>query len=152
MEIREAVNLDDAKYIAEIYRGEIDAEAERVFKDVSKELEELGGNRVVFIAFDADRPIGTVQLVLKRADNDPSLANGVTIAHIHHLRVVKDLQKTGLGRNIMDHAENYARQHGFQRLTLGVDDLNTNAIGFYEHLGYKIFKKTEGKTPTEKLF
>lgn len=161
MEIRQATSVEDAKIVAEIYRNEVGKfgdsvesktmEADRVLKAVSKEFEELGENRVVFLGFENNEPIATVQLLLKRADNDPELADGKDIAHVHHLRVSYSYHKSGLGKQMMGQAERYATEHGFKRVTLGVDDWNENAIGFYQHLGYKTLKEAEGRTSDEKL-
>jgi ribosomal protein S18 acetylase RimI-like enzyme len=51
----------------------------------------------------------------------------------------------------MEKSENYAIKHGFKRLTLGVNDWNKNAIGFYNHLGYQKLKEVLGRTKDEKV-
>jgi ribosomal protein S18 acetylase RimI-like enzyme len=104
------------------------------------EFQELGDNRRIYIAWERDQAVGGVQLVLKRADDDPELANGATIAHVHHLRVRRDRQRRGLGRLLMLHAETEARSAGFSKLTLGVDNWNDNARALYKALGYAALK------------
>jgi GNAT superfamily N-acetyltransferase len=48
-----------------------------------------------------------------------------------------DAQGTGLGRRLMDFAEEQARRGGFRRLTLYTNEVMTENLGMYEHLGYK---------------
>ncbi len=157
MKIKEAKSTTDAQAIADIYKNDSGkyrtthtlSDVDKIYKSVLNEFSEIGENRVIFIGYEENVPIGTVQLILKRADNDPELANGSTIAHIHHLRVGYRHHKSGKGKELMEYVEKYAREHGIQILTLGVDNWNTNAIGFYEHLGYKKFKDADGKNPEE---
>jgi ribosomal protein S18 acetylase RimI-like enzyme len=160
MYISELASADDAKFIADIYRSEISeidspedrtTELGRVDDIVSEELGELGDNRAIFLGFDGARPVGVVQLLLKSADDDLDLANGSDTAHVHHLIVVHDRRKSGLGKILMAEVERYAKEHGIYKITLGVDNWNENAIGFYEHLGYKPFKQADGRTSEEKV-
>lgn len=159
MEIREATDIEDAKQIADIYKSDMgkfgtthtDQDVKQILKNVSNELTELGENRIVFLGFEDNRPIATAQLILKRVDNDPDLANGKNIANVHHLRVAYDKHGLGLGEAMMEKVENYAKEHGITKITLGVDDWNTKAIGFYKHLGYRRFKETISAKTEEKL-
>lgn len=155
MIIKETTSTEDAKLIVEIYRGDLGKfgtthtleDIDKIHRTIFDEFEELGNNRVIFIGFENDSPVGTAQLLLKNAESNPELANGTTIAHIHHLRISYKYHKSGKGRELMEHLEKYAKDHNFKELTLEVDSWNTNAIGFYEHLGYKKFKEVEGKKP-----
>ena len=46
-------------------------------------------------------------------------------------------QSKGVGKQLMQRAEQVAAEHGYERMHLSVDMNNTNAIGFYEHLNWK---------------
>lgn len=46
-------------------------------------------------------------------------------------------QCKGVGKQLMQRAEQVAAEHGYDRMHLSVDVNNTNAIGFYEHLNWK---------------
>lgn len=96
-------------------------------------------------------PVATVQLILKSADGDPELADGRTIAHVHHLRVRQDRQGKGLARRTMAEVESRARALGFQALTLVIADDTRAARGLYRSLGYVEFKAEEGRSPGQKL-
>lgn len=107
-------------------------------------------NRVFFLSFNREfESLAYVQLLLLNADNDPDLANGKDIAHIHDLRVRNELQSNGIGRSLISSVEKEAKHRGIRILTLGVDNLNTRAIRFYKMLGYSEFKQTQGQTDDE---
>ena len=110
-------------------------------------------NRVFFFEYDErGSATGYVQMLLINADNDPELANGRDIAHVHDLRVHQELQGTGIARRLMDRMEENARERGIRYLTLGVDDTNLRAIEFYRRRGYATFKTTPGRTDDELCF
>ena len=97
------------------------------------------------------RPAATCQLVLNNADEDPDLADGRRIAHLHNLWVRKDLNRQGHGRAMLAALEACAARLGFEELTLGVDDYSTRAWGLYRSLGFEEFKRDVGRSPEEEL-
>ncbi len=107
-------------------------EMEIIKTQMLAELSEAGDNRHIFIGLEDDAVVAFIEIILKNADNDPDLANGKEIAHVHNLRVRHDLQGKGIGRKMMAFAEDKARQMGKQCLTLGVDDTNWRAVNLYE--------------------
>jgi len=119
---------------------------------ISNELKELGENRLLYLLEDHSRTIGMVQLILKNADNDPQLANGKNVAHVHSLQISKDLHRNGFGNFIMQQLEEEAVRLGLDQLTLGVDGDNEKALGLYKKLGYTLLKEAEGRSPDVKLF
>ena len=54
---------------------------------------------------------------------------------LRQMAVTKILQGKGIGSVLMQFAENVARDKGFKLMTMHA---RSNAIGFYEKLGYKI--------------
>ena len=60
-------------------------------------------------------------------------------AQLRYMAVDDRYQKRGVGRAIITHMENYARQHSSKELFFNARD---NALGFYEKLGYKITEKS----------
>lgn len=119
---------------------------------VSIEFTELGDNRILFILSNDVGVIATSQLILKKADNDDDLANGVDAAHIHALQVKKEYQRQGHASRLMQEVEEYARETGITTLTLGVDGDNPPALKLYDKLGYTLLKEREGRTSKVKLF
>lgn len=57
---------------------------------------------------------------------------------IKRIYLLSPFQGTGIGKRLMQEALEYAKQRNSLRLLLGVHSRNTNAIAFYQKLGYKI--------------
>lgn len=56
---------------------------------------------------------------------------------VYYLAVSPDRQSGGLGRTMMDAAEQWLRRRGVWKMQVLVRADNANVAGFYEHLGYK---------------
>ncbi|HVT86503.1 MAG TPA: GNAT family N-acetyltransferase [Chitinophagaceae bacterium] len=76
-------------------------------------------------AFDDDQMLGCCMLV----EENP------TTVRLRQMAVLNDLQGKGIGRALMNFAENIARDRGYRVITMHA---RKNAIGFYEKMGYKI--------------
>ena len=59
-------------------------------------------------------------------------------AYITDVAVAQDSQGQGIGRLLMEHAEEWARTHHRDRLTLWVAETNAHAIHVYETAGYTV--------------
>ena len=58
-------------------------------------------------------------------------------AYVEDLALAKAAEGKGLGRRLMDEAEDWARTLGFRRIGLSVWSQNDRARQFYERLGYQ---------------
>jgi ribosomal protein S18 acetylase RimI-like enzyme len=56
------------------------------------------------------------------------------MVRLRQMAVINDLQGKGIGRALMQFAENLARDRGYKRITMHA---RKNAVGFYEKMGYK---------------
>ena len=90
----------------------------------ANELEEEKDNMLIG-AFEDDRLLGCCMLVEERPG----------ILRLRQMAVLNDLQGKGIGRALMQFAENLARDHGYKVLMMHA---RKNAIGFYEKMGYKV--------------
>ncbi|BAV09006.1 Acetyltransferase (GNAT) domain-containing protein [Filimonas lacunae] len=61
--------------------------------------------------------------------------SGNKIIRLRQMAVLSGLQGKGLGRVLMQYAENIARDRGYQKLSMHA---RKTAVGFYEKLGYRI--------------
>ncbi len=147
-EISAPEDLDSLVSIVATY-GASGAELESARTQLAHELSEAGDNRLFYIGVEETAVVAMIQLVLRNADNDPELANGKDISHIHNLQVRSELQGFGRGLRMMTYVEDRATVLGFNTLTLGVDDFNQRAIGLYHKLGYEVFKTEPGRIPQE---
>jgi GNAT superfamily N-acetyltransferase len=82
-------------------------------------------NQLLIGAFDDDKMLGCCMLVDE--------GNGVV--RLRQMAVNNTLQGKGIGRALMNFAENLARDRGYKRLTMHA---RKTAVGFYERLGYQI--------------
>ena len=57
--------------------------------------------------------------------------------YIHRLAVHPDFQKKGVGKSLMDFAENYAKVNGFVSVRLDTFSENKRNLKFYESRGYQ---------------
>jgi ribosomal protein S18 acetylase RimI-like enzyme len=114
------------------------------------ELADSSSRKFFVLIDESNAPAAFVQLLLLNVDNDPDLADGATVAHIHDLRVRQDFQRKGYGKQLMGFVElEAARVYKIEKLTLGVDNWNKAAVSFYENLNYSPLKVAPGRTPEE---
>ena len=97
-------------------------------------------------AFFSAPPPGAVLLIAESDDGSPlgyayleRLQDYFTLEHHGHvgiLVVTEDAQGKGVGGSLMRAAENWAREHGYLKLTLNVFETNRAARAVYDHLGF----------------
>ena|SRR5690606_7556813 len=75
-------------------------------------------------AFEDDHMLGCCMLI----EEKPGLAR------LRQMAVLNDLQGKGIGRALMNFAENIARDRGFNRICMHA---RAHAVGFYEKVGYQ---------------
>jgi len=76
-------------------------------------------------AFEDERMLGCCMLVEEQPD----------IVRLRQMAVLNDLQGKGIGRALMNFAENIARDRGYKIIRMHA---RNNSIGFYEKVGYKV--------------
>jgi ribosomal protein S18 acetylase RimI-like enzyme len=91
-------------------------------------LEELESEKdnMLIAAFEDDRILGCCMLV----EEQPGTVR------LRQMAVLNDLQGKGIGRALMNFAENIARDRGYRILRMHA---RANSVGFYEKVGYKIY-------------
>jgi predicted GNAT family N-acyltransferase len=75
-------------------------------------------------AFEDDQMLGCCMLV----EEEPEMVR------LRQMAVINDLQGKGIGRALMQFAENLARDRGYKKITMHA---RKNATGFYEKMGYR---------------
>src|SRR6187397_210716 len=88
--------------------------------EIEKEKENL-----LIAAFEDEQMLGCCMIV----EMDPRKAR------LRQMAVLNNLQGKGIGRALMQFAENIARDRGFQKITMHA---RKTAVGFYEKLGYRV--------------
>lgn len=89
-----------------------------------EELESEKDN-ILLAAFEDDDVLACCMLL----EEDPGTIR------LRQMAVLNDLQGKGIGRALMNFAENIARDRGFRKLRMHA---RKNARGFYEKMGYKV--------------
>ena len=82
-------------------------------------------NNMLIGAFEDEDMLGCCMLV----EENPGTVR------LRQMAVLNDLQGKGIGRALMNFAENIARDRGFEIISMHA---RKNAIGFYEKMGYKV--------------
>jgi GNAT superfamily N-acetyltransferase len=89
-------------------------------EELEKEAEDI-----LIGAFEDDRLLGCCMLI----ETEPGTVR------LRQMAVPKNLQGKGVGRALMQFAENIARDRGYKKITMHA---RKTATGFYEKLGYNI--------------
>ena len=90
----------------------------------SQELEKEKDNMLIG-AFEDDDMLGCCMLVEENPET----------VRLRQMAVLNDLQGKGIGRALMNFAENLGRDRGYKIMSMHA---RKNAVGFYEKMGYKI--------------
>ena len=81
-------------------------------------------DNILIAAFEEERMLGCCMLVEERPD----------IVRLRQMAVLNALQGKGVGRALINFAENIARDRGYKIVKMHA---RNNSIGFYEKVGYK---------------
>ena len=93
-------------------------------------------NAALFVAESVGEITGFVFAFLRQAPDTP-LHVPRRYAMIDTLAVKEKCRRAGLGRALMERAEQWGRDHGASEVDLSVWEFNQEAIAFYERLGYE---------------
>lgn len=94
----------------------------------------VSGNRITFIYSVNDEFIGEGSLVFQ--NNDPDYTIPDKRIYLSRMIVKEGYRNCGIGGIIVDYLIDYAKQLGFEEITLGVDTDNLNARHLYEKKGF----------------
>lgn len=86
---------------------------------------------VIFIARNGSVPIGMSSLLFT-----VSTAEGGPACWLEDMVLHPDWRNGGLGTRLLQHAIDWARNHGFARISLLTDKTNEGAIRFYQRQGF----------------
>lgn len=82
-----------------------------------------------FMALDNEQVIAVSRLDPQNSD----------LIQLRFMAVDDTYQAKGIGKKMLQHAEQFARTQGYKKLIL---EARENAVGFYENSGYSITKKS----------
>jgi ribosomal protein S18 acetylase RimI-like enzyme len=82
--------------------------------------------------------------VLVGVDDAGAIAGSVMVGHdghrgwLYYVAASPATRGTGVGRQMVQAAEDWLRQRGIAKAQLLVRETNTKVVGFYEHLGFEV--------------
>ena len=122
----------------EVHKFHMD-HTDNIFKDIDPILEDefiemINNPEGIFLVSDNDGIDGFLNANI--VEKNSKLTGYKKYLMIEQLGVTKKSQKKGVGRSLMEFAEEKAKEKGCTMLILDVWGFNENAIGFYEHIGF----------------
>ena len=102
--------------------------AERFYSDLQS------GKRVTWVCEQNGARLGEISLVLDM--NDPEYTITHKRAYVSHLIVKKDCRRQGIGRSLVEHVIEQAKQMDIKELTIGVALDNFAALRLYAKAGF----------------
>ena len=108
-----------------------------------KELRKLlkDDKRPVFVCMDGDTLLGYAFCILKEVKNDQLLEDCKTL-YVDDLCVDETCRGNGVGKALMTHAVQTAKDCGCHNVTLNVWSFNESAMRFYESFGMHEQRRT----------
>lgn len=123
------------------YRPDWHADLDSLLNENGEYSEKQNGS--FYVAFDGNRIVGTIGV--KSLLSKPSLLSkfkqykdGKDIGSIWRAYVDKKYRGKGLGKQLLDYAENFAKKAGYQKIYLHTSKTNPNAVAFWQKRGFKI--------------
>lgn len=94
----------------------------------------VSGNRVIFIYEQEGEYLGEGSLVF--SNNDPDYTIPGKRVYLSRMVIKKEYRNKGIGGIIIDYLLDYAKELGFEEISVGVDIDNTVARHLYEKKGF----------------
>jgi ribosomal protein S18 acetylase RimI-like enzyme len=91
---------------------------------------------VLLLGVKDDEVVGLVWLS-ERSNPDDPIYRSRRYVYVEELAVTEGYRGQGIGRRLMQVAEEWARERGVREIELDVWEKNQNAIAFYDRLNYR---------------
>lgn len=100
------------------------------------------------VAEQAGKLVGTLVITPPNAESDCGYFRKLGVASFHQFAVVPALQGQGLGRALIQAAEDWARTEGYAEMALDTAEAATHLIALYTRQGYAFVEYVQwpGKT------
>jgi ribosomal protein S18 acetylase RimI-like enzyme len=110
--------------------GKPDAHSAHWLRSIEQE------NETTFLAEEESSALGFVTVSVSNESH--SLLQPICYGRIGTLGVTKSARGRGIGKHLMQLAQDWANQRGAVETRLNVGDFNSNAIALYKTLGYEV--------------
>lgn len=98
-------------------------------------------NQTLFVAEVEKNIVGVVLVAIRNSIDDPIFRQRKYV-HISEIAVAASHQGRGIGRMLMEKIHQWGQAQGIAEIELQVWERNDQAIGFYENLGYQMWRRT----------
>ena len=98
-------------------------------------------NKRLFVAVYESEIIGLTLAEIRNSLDDPIFTHRKFV-YIDEIAVAASHRSRGVGRALMDQVHQWAAEQSIAEIELQVWERNTNAIGFYQQLGYQPWRRT----------
>ncbi len=100
----------------------------------------------ILVAEDSGSVIGFAEIYLKQIDLTNRAINPSTYAHLQSLSVTETFRRKGIGAQLLEAAEAWARMHGALELRLDIWEFSAGPLKFYQKYGYRTYRRGLTKT------
>jgi diamine N-acetyltransferase len=98
-------------------------------------------DQILFVAEDGQELAGVALFELRTSIDDPIFTPRKYV-HLSEIAVSGKYRGRGVGRLLMEEIQHWTEEHRISDIELQVWAKNTQAISFYEHLGYQPWRQT----------
>ena len=115
--------------------------------------ERMQGNLLPPLGVDYAKEISNYPVWVAERDGDIVAGLIMTfkdVAMISNIAVHPQMQGSGLGRRLLDFAEQQAKARGFTRMRLATHALLTENVSLYQHLGWELADRDSERITMEK--
>ncbi len=113
---------------------------ERIFADA---------NAALFVAVDGAQPVGLAEVYLRMDDVTNNRIVPYHYAYVQSLVVSENWREKGVGRQLMQAAEQWAKGKGATEVRLDIWEFAEGPLTFYEKVGYRTLRRTLVKEITD---
>lgn len=117
----------------------------------AKEREELKGrimeilhgrDSAILVADRAGHVIGMAEVYLRHSDPENRATARLNYAHLQSLMVTQMFRNQGIGSQLIQAVESWARENEASELRLEIWEFQAGPLDFYEKLGYQTLRRT----------
>ena len=117
-------------FVPEVFKKPDRDEIKHFFRDILKDE-----NREIFICFDKQRSVGYILLQIGGHEGH-AFCYAQKWIYIDHIGVSEKHWGKGIGRQLIETAKKYAKQHRINRIMLDVWTVNESAKKFFRKQGF----------------
>ncbi len=113
--------------------------AEELRRNLNKIIE--NEDSVIFVAEFENQMVGLAEVYLREDDKHPAKVS-YRHGHLQSLVVSEAFRRNGVGRQLVDTAEKWAKEKGASEMRLDIWEFGQGPLRFYERLGFRTLRRS----------